>query len=203
MKKTFVISIILLMLASQSGCSNSKNTDTIDNISGNTEENKITFESEQNDMINAMESNNFSAQLPSDYGFISTIDLTKDSDADRIMYEIYIEKATHTMNDILMTFHLDPKMLHKLDTSNVFQTNIHTEEKINLGPGSKMNGVKLSRELILDTKKIDREMLKIYKAMYVKISYSNGETRVSDYFKVEAVSSTKIEEYLDKLVIDK
>lgn len=46
-------------------------------------------------------------------------------------------------------------------------------------------------------------MLKIYKAMYVKISYSNGETRVSDYFKVEAVSSTKIEEYLDKLVIDK
>ncbi|GGG76634.1 hypothetical protein [Paenibacillus radicis (ex Gao et al. 2016)] len=189
MRKTFLYSIILLLITLQLGCQNNKSN-------SNSLANEVTYTSEEKDLIEAINKNNFNKVDPSNYKLTNSIKLLNDEDADRIEYETFIQEPKIPMNNVIMSFYLEPSMLQKLNTSNVFQTNTHNDEKLNILPSGKVQGASLARAFILDPSKIDQTSIHIYKTMYIKISYDSDNKRIEDYYKVSATPSDELESYL-------
>lgn len=92
---------------------------------------------------------NFKKETPKHYRLTATIELQREPDADRMLYEIAIRKPTIEMKNVKMTFGLHPKMLQHLLTSNVFNT---TDENtpLHLIPDKEPFGLTLGRGHIID-----------------------------------------------------
>ncbi|WP_155985859.1 hypothetical protein [Paenibacillus gorillae] len=189
MKKTLLYSIILLLVTFQLGCQNNKSNSNILTS-------EITYNSEEKDLIEAINKNDFNKIEPSNYKLTNSIKLLNDEDADRIEYETFIQEPRIPMNNVIMSFYLEPTMLQKLNTSNVFQTNTHNDEKLNIIPNGEVQGASLARAFILDPNKIDQNSINIYKTMYIKISYDSDNKRIEDYYKVSATPSDELDNYL-------
>lgn len=181
------ILIILLGILLLSACNDNSSTPE-----------KITYESEQDSLVEAIENKAFTNAIPDTYTFSATIDLLLSEDADRIEYEIFVQSPKIKMDDVTLSFHLEPIMLSKLNTSHVFQTNTAIPDSINISPNGDLQGASLSRAFVLDPERIDKDAIKNYRTVYVKVSYLEDDIRNEQYFKVEAVPSSDIENYMTK-----
>jgi len=195
MKKQLTIIILLFVAISLfSGCSNWVEIRN-DFEKGST---VVSYASEQSDLLNAISNHRFSTELPKEYSLTASIGLLRENDADRIQYEIFIEKTAIKMENLIMSFYLEPKMFEKLNTSSVYQSNTLNDKPIEIGPTGDALGASLSRAFILDKKKIDSETKNIYKTIYAKISYGDKENRIVNYIKLDASASAEIEHYVNE-----
>lgn len=167
-------------------------------FTGCSTQNKATYASEQKDLKDAISNNSFTTNLPKEYTLTANIDLKRNSDAVGIDYEISIKKPTIKMENLIMSFHLEPRMFEKLNTSHVFTSNTQNDFPIAIGPTGDSLGASLGREFGLDKSKIDLETNNIYKTIYAKITYGNKENRVSHYIKLEATVSAEIQDYINR-----
>ncbi|OBY76421.1 hypothetical protein BBG47_27230 [Paenibacillus sp. KS1] len=155
-----------------------------------------TYMEEFNDFSSKMAMySNFKKETPKHYRLTATIELQRESDADRMLYEIAIRKPTIEMKNVKMTFGLHPKMLQHLLTSNVFNT---TDENtpLHLMPDKEPFGLTLGRGHIIDKSLIDHEMLSIYRDMFIKITYESNGKQVIDYLQTEGEVTKELEDYL-------
>ncbi|MFD0589420.1 hypothetical protein ACFQZE_15645 [Paenibacillus sp. GCM10027627] len=180
MKKIMTLIIILFAMGSQLGC----------------QSNGPTYRSERSDILEAIGSKNFSQKPPTDFTVTATIELSKEENADMIVYEVTVDQPKKTMNNVILSFSLDPKMLPKLNTSHVFQSTILNEEPVLLAPNSELEGSVFTRSFALDPKLIDQHMINIYKTVYIKVSYTENGERISEFIKLDAVPTIEIENYL-------
>lgn len=196
-KHLAIVTLLFIAVSLFSGCSTQNKKENEATNSMNKSE-AITYASEQKDLLDAISNQSFSEELPKEYTLSSSIDLLKENDADRAKYEIFIEKTTVKMENLIMSFYLEPKMFEKLNTSNVYQSNTLNDEPIEIGPTGDALAASLGRAFILDKNKIDLETKDIYKTIYVKISYGDKDNRVENYIKLSATASAEIQKYMNK-----
>ncbi|OME79502.1 hypothetical protein BK120_21170 [Paenibacillus sp. FSL A5-0031] len=192
-----IFTLLFLTVSLLSGCliQNKKDNDATNSTN---KSEAITYTSEQKDLLNAISNNSFSKELPKEYTLSASIDLLKENDADRIQYEIFIEKTIIKMENLIMSFYLEPEMIDKLNTSSVYQSNTLNDMAIGIAPTGDALGATLGRAFILDKNKIDLETKDIYKTIYTKISYGDKDNRVENYIKLNATASVEIQNYLNK-----
>ncbi|MNB95304.1 hypothetical protein D3C81_632770 [compost metagenome] len=189
LKRITLLCLLLLgFTALLSGCAGSFRT------SGNARQ----YKAEQLDVADKIRQGNaFAAALPKEYELTASVSLSRDEDADRIVYEIFVRDPKVRMEDLKMSFSLNPQMTSRLKTSDVFTSNALNGEPISYIPGSSTNGISLYRGFVLDRSLINGSMLSIFREMYVKISYSNSDSQVTDYIRLNAVPSTDLLTYLN------
>ncbi|MFX3634756.1 MAG: hypothetical protein ACE3L7_23225 [Candidatus Pristimantibacillus sp.] len=167
-------------------------------VTGCLSTNKATYMSEQIDLKAAISSHGYSTSLPSDYTLTANIDLKREGNADGISYKIHLEKATVMMENVVISFHLDPRMFDKVNTSHVFTSTTQDNIPIAIGPTGDTLGAVLGRQFVLNKGKIDREMKNIYSTIYAKIAYGPVENRITDYIQLNANVSTELEDYINQ-----
>lgn len=197
MKKIFILSCLFFLLV-LFGC---QNIDEIHNTSKEKNNHLQNYNNEQNDIETRIKKDllSFSANMPTEYDLTATIDYIKDTDGtELISYEIFIKNSKQNMENIILSFSLNPVMFSKLNTSNVFQSNAFNDAPIKVTTDGNYNCTSLGRGFILDKEKVDTEMLKIYKEVYLKISYTTNNEIKKEYYKLTAVPSSQIQKYLNE-----
>lgn len=198
MKKIKILSCLILLILF--GC---QNNDQVHNAQKGTNTNLQNYNNEQNDIETRIKKDllDFSTKLPTEYDLTATIDYHKDADGtELISYEIFIKNSKQNMENIILSFSLNPVMFNKLNTSNVFQSNAFNDAPIKVTTDGNYNGTSLGRGFILDKEKVDTEMLKIYKEVYLKISYTTNNEIKKEYYKLTALPSSQIQKYLNEEV---
>ncbi|MBY9079988.1 hypothetical protein KIH86_21000 [Paenibacillus sp. HN-1] len=156
------------------------------------------YEAEHQDVADKIRQGKaFAAALPKEYDLTASVTLSHGEDADRIVYEIFVRRPKVRMENLRMSFSLNPEMTSRLKTSDVFTSNALNGEPISYAPGSSTNGISLDRGFVLDPSLIDRSMLSIFREMYVKISYSSSDSQVTDYVRLNAEPSADLLTYLN------
>lgn len=186
MKYRMVYFLFLLAVIAITGCT--KQPDVKDD--------KATAFTEMVDLDAAMASGDLQTDSPQNYELTATINLSKEADADRIVYEYFIKKFKEPMKDVVMSFSLDKGMKYHLLTSDVFTTNAINEAPVNLIPNQEPFGLSLARAFVLDKQKINAGMKQIYKTMNVKITYTDNDSRKTEYYTIQAVPSKELEDYI-------
>lgn len=198
MKQIKILSCLILLILI--GC---QNNDQVNNAQKETNTFLQNYNNEQNDIETRIKKDplEFSTKLPTEYDLTATIDYLKDTDGtELISYEIFIKNSKQNMENIILSFSLNPVMFNKLNTSNVFQSNAFNDAPIKVTTDGKYNGTSLGRGFILDKEKVDTEMLKIYKEVYLKISYKTNNEIKKEYYKLTSVASSQIQKYLNEEV---
>ncbi|MNN30188.1 hypothetical protein D3C81_1438290 [compost metagenome] len=202
MKKNILVLMLLVFFVQLTGCDGNgasiqQRTNTQKGSSDIIYNEKYT--EELNSLTKKMADDQSFAEDISDhrYELTATINLSQENDADRLVYEIFIRKPQEAMEDIVMSFSLDPGMLTRLNTSDVFQSNALNDKPTDFLPDEGTNGISLYRGFVLDKQLLDKQTLNIYKTMYIKITYSNSEgQRLTDYVKMQAEPSDAAKKYL-------
>jgi len=190
-KKIVIFLVVFLSFAFFIGCSSTV-------TESGEKSHKATYSGEQQDLMEKIRNNPgvFSLSLPKDYVLSSSVKLLMESDANRIDYQIKVDSAKISMENLIMSFNLDPTMFNKLNTSSVFQSNTQNDFSITVAPTGDTLGATLGRAFILDDNKVDEEMLRILKTIYVKLTYNlNGEKK-QEYYKLQADVSNELQDYL-------
>lgn len=198
MKQIKILSCLILLILI--GC---QNIDEIHNTPKETNNHLQNYNNEQNDIETRIKKDplEFSTKLPTEYDLTATIDYIKDTDGTQLIsYEIFIKNSNQNMENIIISFSLNPLMFTKLNTSNVFQSNAFNDAPIKVTTDGNYNGTSLGRGFILDKDKVDNDMLKIYKEVYLKISYTTNKEIKKEYYKLTALPSNQIQKYLNDAV---
>ncbi|ETT41447.1 hypothetical protein C162_26235 [Paenibacillus sp. FSL R7-269] len=203
MKKLTLLILSLLIVSLSSGCDNKTNVTELNppaTIDGKGYTKNYTIELDDV-MKNIEQNNSFTSALPTEYELTATINLAADKDADRIVYEIFVKKPKVQMRNLMMSFSLNPDMLTKLNTSDVFVSNALNEEQIDYSPNSDTNGISLYRAFVLDKTLLDTTVTEVFTELYVKISYTDSSnTLISDYIKMQAEPSKEILDYINNQI---
>ena len=197
-KKSLILVFIVLLILS--GC---QSNNTVPNSQKQPNISMQNYNNEQSDIESRIKKTplDFSKEPPTNYDLTATIDYHKDADGtELISYEIFIKNSKQNMENIILSFSLNPVMFNKLNTSHVFQSNAFNDAPIKVTTDGNYNGTSLGRGFILDKEKVDTEMLKIYKEVYLKISYTTNNEIKKEYYKLTALPSSQIQKYLNEAV---
>lgn len=130
------------------------------------------------------------------YKISATVNLSVQDGVERMVYEIFVKDPKIKLEDLKMSFNLNPDMLHRLNTSNIFESNVLNDAPLTISTDSETTGASLFRAFLLDKSKLDKETLDLYKDMFVKISYEIDGKIHQDFFKLQATPSEEIQTYL-------
>ncbi|MFD2670759.1 hypothetical protein [Marinicrinis sediminis] len=198
---TFTILIVVMGCSSTENSSHKgHNTQSSEADVNQPEQNKDQdeiYQSEEKDIQDKMKVDGFTSEMPNVYEITATAELREEEDADRIVYEVFINKPKIEMKHITLSFSLHPKMFDKLNTSNVFMSTAMFDQSTSLQPGEEPYGTSLARGFVMNKNLIEQDMKNIYDQIFVKISYVTKEEQVEEYFQLQAKISSQLEKYVN------
>ncbi|MFX3647192.1 MAG: hypothetical protein ACE3K2_19825 [Paenibacillus sp.] len=185
---------VLILLV---GCTaNEEETENISNSEN------IIYSQEYTKELNDIEKNMldnpgiFQETKNKNYKISASVNLSIQDGVERMVYEVFIKDPKIKLEDLKMSFNLNPKMLQKLNTSNIFESNVLNDKPLTISTDSETTGASLFRAFLLDKSKLDKGTLNLYKDMFVKISYIIDGKVYQDFFKLQATPSEEIQTYL-------
>lgn len=191
--------VCLMISASFVGCSEAQKSFSSQNQASHVNEGYTSdYAAEMKEVNQALAvKGKFASDLPTAYKISADVELTQESDADRLDYRVTIRKPVLPLRNLTMSFSLHPKMKDQLLTDDVFTSNTLNEEPISYSPNDDTNSIILSRAFIIDQHQINKNLLNIYTDVYVKISYIDpaGEAK-SDYIQLKATPSEPLLQYI-------
>lgn len=160
---------------------------------------KTTYASEGIELREYINSGEY-VYTPANYALTNTVEIEEDVDATRINYEIYLSDPAVEMKDVIMSFHLNEKMMNYLYASHVHTSNVLNEYTFDIIPNGEPKGAYLSRSFVLAEDSIDRYLLSVYQDIYIKITYTLNGKRMEDFYRMEAVPTKETMQYIDKFM---
>ncbi|GGG16526.1 hypothetical protein [Paenibacillus aceti] len=209
----FVIFLGFLILGSILGCNKDSNSNKINSNNSVFENNEInpaeevkrtdtyTKFSEKVDLEKTLFSKkeSFKETLPINYHLSATVTISHEQDANRLIYEVLMDKYTTELTNVIQSFTLNPDMINYFLTDDLTTTNTLNDNETNLFPNKEPYGLSLFRGYVINNDTVGREIENIYQDVYLKISYGSKEDRKEDYWHLKAVPSTDMIDYLKSL----
>ncbi|MFU1792559.1 hypothetical protein ACM1RC_01700 [Paenibacillus azoreducens] len=157
---------------------------------------------EEQDLVAKITTNDFHLDNTSgtNYSIHSKISLSQESDADRIVYEVAIDATKITMNDLVVSFSLDPKIMQDFNTFSLFTSSGGNDRAIDIDSNGPSKSAIHSRAYIIEKNKLDSKFKEYYKNIYVKITYTNNGKRTSQYYNIQGVPSSQLEKYINMYI---
>lgn len=199
--------IVVLILFSILGCQNTTNSPSKESENSVITSPEISYSQEYKDISAKIESDqdSFLTTLPSNYQLSLTADyLTDKEGVNRIGYEIFIDHPEQDMDDVNVSFHLNPDMMSILDTSSIFNTNILFDEPVRVTTDGNHNGLSFGRAFVLRNDQQGSQdntmnFKDIFKDIYIKISYTSNHRRLTEYYHLQAELSDRLKSYLESV----
>lgn len=142
----------------------------------------------------------FKKVQPLNYHLSATVTFRHEEDADRIVYEVLMDKYTEKLTNVIQSFTLNPGMAKYFLTDDLTATNTLNTNETNLEPHKEPYGLSIFRGYVMNEKALDKKSINnIYQDIYLKISYGSNNNRKEDYWYLKAAPSPEMMDYLNAL----
>lgn len=133
-----------------------------------------------------------------DYSIRVNIDIKDNQNKKYITYKTQLTDPLISMEDVKISFILQPSMLIRLRTPSVFYTSINDKRNVLLDP-IKIKQFDVSLAIPLSDALIDQSFVNDYKKVLTKITWksANGNHHL-DYQMVEGQASAELNKFLDE-----